>query len=420
VGDDRQFLSGLVTEKATRIRSALPLAKGRGASLVVAARAVCDRLTQEAEALAAIPTPSDAQLKVHARTLLRAQQQLDLLHVVVARYSSDVGRSDLPVGLMYLVDELIRDLLPQGADPLIHLGRNYMYSTLPLLEAAQGVMKPHSLPHPHPVAFHVPGLSPTNAMLAPILAHEVGHTSWSQAVNAQLDGAFDRSAVESELKAGVKAGATPKELKEGFEFWCQELMCDALAATLTGPSFLFASAYFLPAPAEGRIGGHPYPRDRIRFTLRILEEHDWIPVLQDLVPEVLAWCQELAASPELGGSPAETALRQAMVIMEPAMIRVASGVAQNRVTADQFMAYRQELFDHLDLEIPPVSAEGIPCSPWLIILAGWLHELRSKGADSIDSIPGIASGERLNRFLLKTVELSGVMALWGGHDPAAS
>lgn len=109
-----------------------------------------------------------------------------------------------------------------------------------------------------------------------------------------------------------------------------------------------------------------------------------------------------------------------MAIMEPAMIRTATAVAQNRVTLNQFSVSRTELFDRLDLEIPPVSVSGSPCSPWLIILAGWLHELRSREARSIEAIPTIANDDRLNRFLLKTVELSGVMALWSRHGASTA
>jgi hypothetical protein len=256
-------------------------------------------------------------------------------------------------------------------------------------------------------------------LFAPILAHEVGHTSWRQGVRAQLDSAVDLAAIEEVLRKAVPFGADPNELAIGFDSWRQELMCDALAATLTGPSFLFASTVFLPAPAEGKLGSHPYPRDRIAFTLRILEVHGWIPVLERLVPEVLGWCRGLGNDPILDGSAFEKALREAVALIEPAMIRVSSEVAHNRVTTEAFLSSEAELFDCLNLEIPPVLANGQAASPWLIISAGWLHELNQRGADSIRSLPTIASDQRLNRFLLKSVELSGVLRLWGSYDPTA-
>jgi hypothetical protein len=416
VGFDLGFLSRLVTERADKLLAALPLGEGRGSTLVVVGQTVCKQISAEAVALGELKDVPEAVARIHARTLLRLTAKLNLLHEVIATWGGDVARTDVPVGLLYLVDELISDLLPLGADPLLHLGAEYMYSTLAVLEAAQDLMKPEDFAHPHPVVFNVPGLSPVNAMLAPILAHEVGHTSWGQAVSSKLDAEIDKPAIEGVLRVAKAAGADPTSLIDGYQFWTQELMCDALAAVLCGPSFLFASAVFLPAPAEGGLGGHPYPRDRIRFTLRILDELEWTPVLAALVPEVLAWCTELAQTPELTGDPMETALRAAMVLIEPAMIKVAIKLAQNRVTSAEFLANKEELFDHLGLQIPPVYAGGKPAGPWLIILAGWLHELQQRHAEAIKCLPEIAGDSQLNRFLLKTIELSGVTSFWGGYD----
>jgi hypothetical protein len=413
VGDDLGFLSRLVIERATKLTAALPQDEGRGATLAVVGAAVCESITDEANRLGSLSGVPENIAVVHARTLLRSKQRLDLLHQVVATYGPDVGRSDLPVGLMYLVDELIQDLLPMGADPLLHLGQGYMYSTLALLEAVPSLMAPSQLPHPHPVAFHLPGLSPENAMLAPILAHEVGHTSWKQGVRRDLFQAMDMPAIDAELRAAAQAGADLARLVESFEFWLQELMCDALAAVLAGPSFLFASAVFLPAPGESQLGGHPYPRDRVGFTLRILDSHGWTPTLSGLVPDVLAWCTDLANNPQLSGDPEETGLRAAIAVAEPAMVMVANQVAANRVTVEQFARCQRDFFDHLDLAVPPVLSDGHPASAWLIVLAGWLHELVQRGSTATEAMPEIAGDVRLNRFLLKTIELSGVTKIWG-------
>lgn len=421
--DNVRFLARLVQERAKQLQGRLPPAEGRGSSLVSATESACRRLFSQAEALANGAPQSPAQDRVDSRTLQRAKQQLDILYEIIATYGDDVGRSDVPVGLLYLVDELIGDLLPSGADPLLHLDNAYMYSTLALFQALSSVFLPSDFALPHPVAFNVPGLDPGNALFAPILAHEVGHTSWRQGVQQSLDSQMDKSAAEVALQAALPSGVDPNQLATMFRSWLQELMCDALAAVLTGPSFLFASCVFLPAPAEGSLSSHPYPADRVAFTLRILERLGWMPVLEELVPGVLGWCRSVSSNPALTGHPAESALRNAIHVVEPTMTSLAEATVTARISSQDFGDGQDELFRHFDLEIPPVSVRGQPASPWLIITAGWLHELHElegHGANAQTELPFIAADPRLNRFLMKSIELSGVARLWSQYGHPAS
>lgn len=420
MGDDLRFLGQLVSERANQIALRLPKAEGHGSTLVGAVAAVVAQHAADAQTIAAAGASSPAEERVRRRDLLRYQQQLDVLYEFMSRFGSDIGRTDVPIGLLHLVDELIHDLLPFGADPILHLDDKNMYSTMSIFQAVPKILHPGGHPHPHPVAFNVPGLDPGNAMFAPILAHEVGHTSWQQGIQGRLNALLDLPAINVVLQQAVAAGADAQSLGNQFHSWLQEMMCDALAATLTGPSFLFASSVFLPAPAEGGLGSHPYPRDRIAFTLRILERHGWVPLLEELVPDVLDWCRQLAADPILNALPAETALRQSMALAEDAMMDLADDVALNRVTSADFAAAQDELFSYLDMEIPPVTATGRTVGPWLAITACWIHELRQRAAEGPPALPTIAVDPRLNRFLLKSVELAGVVKLWGHSDAPTS
>lgn len=410
------FLAKLVEERADHLRRVLADKRGRGSTFAEIFVGVCDELSKTASD-AVESEPEDARaLDVAVRSLLRAKQHLDLLYVVVTRYQDDVGRRDLPVGLLYLIDEVVRDLLPQHADPLIHLDDRYMYSTLPLLETLPALLKPASVKHPHPVAFNLPGLDTGNAMFAPILAHEVGHTAWRQSTAAALDARIDHNAVKQVLQAAVTAGVDGNELASSYANWAQELMCDALAATLAGPSFLFASAVFLPAMGIGGLGSHPYPRDRVALTLRILEKYDWTDAMSRLAPATLDWCRDLASRPELSGHPAEVALREAMTLVEPAMIEVAEAHCANRLTAAAFTTAEAELFEHLAVEVPPALLSGEPSSPWLVICGSWFHEIKA-AADDPSALPLIATDARVNRFAMKTVELAAVASVWRDHEP---
>lgn len=420
MGDDLRFLSRLVSERAKQILRSVPNSDGHGSSLTRAVANASEQLAEDAHNIASGGPYTPPEERAKARDLQRLAHELNLLYEAISLFGDDVGRTDLPIGLLHLVDELISDLLPSGADPIVHTATSNMYSTWSIFHAMPSILDPNALATPHPVAFNLPGLDPGNAMFAPILAHEVGHTCWQRGMGQDLVARLDKPAIDAVLSAAVQSGADPQQLMEQFSGWLQELMCDALAATLTGPSFLFASVVFLPGPGAAVLGTHPYPRDRLGFTLRILDNLGWFPELEELVPDVLAWCRDLAQNPDLQGSPVETALRLAAEIAEPAMMALAEETAVNRLSADHFAAARSDLFDHLDLEIPPVTSAGLPTSAWMAISACWLREIQRRSGDGPAALPAIAADERLNRFLLKTVELSGIVRLWGSHGPVAA
>jgi hypothetical protein len=81
----------------------------------------------------------------------------------------------------------------------------------------------------------------------PILAHEVGHTAVEQ--NSLGSKAFKRvdavrlnTLFDDCLQAAGNPPPGPWQVQ--LFRWMDELLCDALATVLTGPSLLFASATF--------------------------------------------------------------------------------------------------------------------------------------------------------------------------------
>jgi len=249
VDTELRFLAGLAIDESARlIRATHRERNGRGYSLVSLLIQACERVSIEASSIAGqVPLADPAVGPSLERELYRLLDELKLVHLFLGMYAGDFGRNDLPVGLVHMVDALVRDLLPRGADPIIHLSPENMYSTLGVVEAAKQLWRLTPPPDPHPVGFNLPALNPENAMLAPILAHEVGHTAWRQGLDAQLNATADLTAASAHLRSAVvPGGPSAQHLAELFDSWRQELLCDALAAVLTGPSFLFASAVFLP------------------------------------------------------------------------------------------------------------------------------------------------------------------------------
>jgi len=381
-----------------------------------------------ATALATIPEDDAAAVEVELRGLLRLLPQLDGIHRLVATYRVDVGRQDLPVGLMHLVDRLVDDLLPSSTDPLIHLDSDYMYSTLPLvaysgfvLHGSSAGAQAQSFPEPHPVAFNLPALDPSSALLAPILAHEVGHAACREKLINEVAQALPTQQINDEFQAAAAqlpamTQAIAAEWSGAFRDWFEELLCDAVATALTGPSFLFALSVFLPAPAAHAVGSHPHERDRIGFCLRLLDQLGWTPFLETHVREIYEWCADLAGSPVLDGTSKETFLRAAMTTIEPLLFRVATEHVTTGMTSDQAEQGRVAALELLALEVPPVAADDQLLTPWQVILYGWLSEIARLGSDPQALVMAVSNRD-LNAFLTKTIELAGIARLWSETAP---
>jgi hypothetical protein len=394
---------------------------------------VIDRIEAAASVIsvrvASLDTSDTAELEVETRALLRLIPELDSLHRVVATYGGDVGRQDLAVGLLHLVDRLIADVLPNDADPIIHLDNDYMYSTLPLVQYLVTSPSPADsttavaavFDEPHPVVFNLPALDPTNALLAPILAHEVGHSASRTKLIQDTMQVLPISDLQKELSAQVAKLAPTQQASavsawiNRFYSWLEELLCDAIATVLTGPSFLFASAVFLPAPAAHSVGSHPHERDRIAFCLRLLEHLGWTPFLEQRVPSILEWCTDLGTHPILDNTAEEAFLRKAMELAEPHLVAVATGNVVAALDPSEVDGALNDSLTLLALEVPPIEAAGRLLSLWEIVLFGWISEIEVLGG-APEHLAAAAGNKPLNAFLIKTLELVSVRRLWEEAD----
>jgi hypothetical protein len=355
---------------------------------------------------------------VLGRKLYRLKFLLDQIHSNVFDYKGDVGRRDLPVGLLYLTDALVVDLLKASADPLIHLDGLYMYSTQRIkvewekLSNELGVVWSEDA---EPIVFNLPGLDPTNAFLSPILAHEVGHSVIQrQDLVNDLEGKLDGSEVErlkSELSSADPSVGIDDALSQ-FQRWAEELLCDALATELTGPSLLFSSAVFLPASAAGQSGrNHPDAGQRIALTLRQMELGGWIPLLEHVCPVILEWLRTVALVPPVDNSPREGFLRSLVDLAQDAIAKIASDHVGSSLSSASYEAVEGEMSALLAQGIPPADLPGGPVSVWQIVNACWLHGIVGHGDNSV-GLAEVVTDEQLSNFTLKTVEMASVLNLW--------
>lgn len=170
-----RLLQELVEAQLARIRDTLaPLTDDeRGSTYSQFVSQHLDAIAQLAdEAVALFPGAPEPEKIILGRRLARLKVLLDEIHGHVFTYREDVGRRDLPVGVLYLADRLIDHLLKASADPVIHLDGHYMYSTVRLVDQWSKVSKVSKelgidWANPvEPIILNLPGLDPANALLS--------------------------------------------------------------------------------------------------------------------------------------------------------------------------------------------------------------------------------------------------------------
>ena len=234
---------------------------GRGARLFDLHRRVIEQAEETlSDVDAKLEASDDAKIRRYAeRALHRTLTEVETILPFLRPLMESVRRDDVPIGMLVALDSAIEALLPAGADPVVHFDSAHMYSTLDLYEMLNWPQENE----PTPVAFFVPVLSPFNALMTPLLVHEIGHTAILQ---ANL-GSAAVSAASDDLNRLLARYVSDAETKTRFEVqtqlvgWVDELLCDSLATAICGPSYLFAAASFLPATAhDDPASSHPSER----------------------------------------------------------------------------------------------------------------------------------------------------------------
>lgn len=410
------LIESLLEDRITTIRKALPrVESGRGQKLVELVDALVGGVELERDAvLEALSTASDPEEgRVHARKLLRLLTQVRGFSLLTP-YLNDIGRVDLQMGLVQAIEVLIESLLPDGADPIVHLDEHHMYSTLDLIsltEPVRSALGISATPELTPVVFFLPGTDPNNALLLPLLAHEVGHAAVDQAnLVTEVLGRSDADSLNKLLDECMTVASISDATSWQIQLfrWLEELLCDAMATVLTGPSFLYASAVFFPAPDVAVLGSHPFPSDRVGATLRLLVSLGWGEVL-DSTPQITNWLGGITQEVRDPGQ--EQFLRGAIQIIEPALFEVARSHVRGSLDPGEFDGVRSFLAELLQVGVPPAEIGGEPVPPWAAVLAAWLHYVHQHGDTSVSLVEAVAD-TAFNESTLKSIEMSRILDLW--------
>lgn len=368
---------------------------------------------------------------VVAQKLERMQTQIEITYQLLNTFRNSVGRTDVPIGLQHLLSVVLDEIVAQPADPLVHLNPARMYSTRDLVDLVDEAFMKHRAPRlsdtydgPHPIVFNLPALDPSNALLSPIIAHEVAHTAVEESLRAELKSRVD-TRVRSLLKQHLIANGIPEvgkladEWAARFRDWCGELICDAVALVAAGPAFALAFASFAPPGATPTVGTHPPIRDRIAFHLNILEDLGWGPTLRERLPSVDSWLREVSSEPMLSGIPAEAFLREAMTLVADDIADIAKRHVRLPLDPEETEAILDDLVRSISDGVPNVETQESAAEPWQVILAGWIAAVDTSHPAG-EQLVEVVSNRGLSELLIKGLELSSIVRSWRKHERTSS
>lgn len=234
---------------------------------------------------------------------------------------------------------------------------------------------------------------------------------------ADVESRLDNVAVATLRDQLLKDDPTvdPDDALQQFGKWLEELLCDALATELTGPSMLLSSAAFLPASAAGMAGpNHPDPSQRAALTLSQLDSNGWTEALKRWCPVAYDWLVAASATPPAIAAPRDGFLRDLVDLARETIISVARDHVGESFSMGMYDPIESEVQELVSNGVPPVESKLGPTTAWAIILGCWLQGIRTHG----DSAGGIANAVRdrdLSTFALKAIEMSRVLELWRAH-----
>lgn len=379
----------------------------------------------------------------HTR-LLRHIDSLDLLHVEVVAYRRDIGRNDLPAGLLYAVDAIVDSVLGERIDVLIHDNTLNMYTTTdladrglgPLLEAQENTADGDVLAPPPPwpgsdltVVLSLPGLDLANAMLPPALTHEVGHIASKYRLRHRIASAPDwpKDAIATALEEtrGVSGDKETSRWQRTLSDWSVEFLCDGIVTALAGPSLVLSLVAFLgvgPLQDLPAAGAHPESQARVARCLAALEAAGWKPWLERVTPKIYRWLDEIRCAYQArsaGMANNKTVgqmayLLRASDVCAPNIDREATLAASGRLDPGDYERLREEIVDRLWLGVPPSQIRGEAVAQWVIVLGAWEAGLINN--DRPEAIAEIAGEQKRNSLVIKSIELAAVAASWSRSE----
>jgi hypothetical protein len=410
-----------------RAVASVPTEAGRrGAHFLEVVRLLLDALAASVDAretdFAAAADETERQSVVRAMRLVN--YDVMRLHKITPWIDSTRG-TNVGLGLVYFVDEIVSSLLKQPADVVLTPDTVYMYRTVHKPFEARLSKAGVTYPAVAPVIVAYPVQEPDALFLHLLIAHELGHSTvtehelvnkvWSQDPDpGQTATSIAQAVAAYRASEHASVPAAVGKLRAILRSWLDELLCDTLALGLLGPSYLFTSAAFGTPFAGGDSETHPPFRLRTKILVDRLASWGWHPLLEIAVPDTFAWISATGTSPD--GAPRlphYSAIEDLLLRLAPAIETVVvDHLAEARFEVATYENARDQLDELLSNGILPAQLlDRSATDRRAIILAGWLHALQDH-ADTPVSIARIVGDRGYQQFLTKALEMSAVLERW--------
>ncbi len=426
--DDFKFALGSVERLLRQFRAevkALLPAAGRGTVLADHVLAVLDAIARKVENLEAEypQRHSEASKRAGARELRLYAPLVWATHSALT-WLDPVEAQRFDLGALHFADELALSLLGPGVEVSPVQSRDYMYSTQSwpfhwLFEEHLGDETPEP-ERPAPIVLSIPAHERHTMLLHCLFAHELAHTAVrdGRLVDRALEpllagGAYDALLGEAVARAGQFGALVEEAGGKMARLWIDELLCDALAFGLLGPSYLLAFAEVgLSVGWAEPDAEHPSMASRTRLLVRLAEHSGWAQMLEKRLAQIWAWFKYAATEPAEGSTIAWFAEEVSRNCSTRIMELSEEALDDARFTSEQWIACEGYLRELLDADVLPVEGpDGEALSHAEIMLGCWLAAL-----DEHEDTPGAISlavdESEYQRFVAKAIEMSTALRLW--------
>lgn len=330
----------------------------------------------------------------------------------------------LDLGTRYLVDYLTARLVARDAEVTVVSGeRSYGKVANPLspVFALSGAALPAE---ELAIVVFIPRREQRSGLLHPLIIHELGHAADDRhgLVRQVLHAAEEDSelmaslatAAQSQAEAtGDERGTVGQALGARLAAWTEEAVCDAFAAQLLGPTYLYSFMAIVGTSDLDQAGAeHPPTRQRIRLLLEQLEQLGWAE-LMGMSKDVDAWFRQTADAEAHYEDREEGFCVEALGRLAPQVrATVANHVGQLTFKAEDFASVHLEIVDLLGVGIPPsqtVNRQRI--NRPAIILGSWLFAVQRMGRD-LAGLARAADVPELSRLLPKALQDAALLEAW--------
>lgn len=351
------------------------------------------------------------QLVAGARSLHRSLGWLDA--------ASD---PPLDLGTRYLVDHIAAHLVAAESEVTVVAGeRSYGKVANPLspVFSLSGATPPAD---ELALVIYVPRREQHSGLLHPLIVHELGHAAEDRhdlvdkvLPDSQRFQTSLRTAAKAQAKViGADLSTTERLLRVRLACWIEEAICDAFAAHLLGPTYLYSFMAIVGTSDLDHPGKeHPPVRQRIRLILAHLDKLGWAAQMKTASGEIDRWFRQTARVAHSYEDAEEQYCVQVLARLAPRVrLIVARHVGELTFRANGFSAVKREIFELLRAGIPPSQTRRRRrIDRASIILGSWLFALQKKGSN-LDALASAASVPELSQLLPKALQDAALLEAW--------